>query len=117
MSYFFGNKFLDIGPLEKNPVSQSLKDLFFAACQIGNTEKIRACLTLKMDINYPNKDDQTGLMVCAYYKQNSVLDLLLQQQSLDVNKVDKNGYTAVHYAASNNNTTAVIKLSRYFCCA
>ena len=67
MSYKLRYKLPDFGPFETNPVSQSLKDLFFAACLIGNTEKIRACLTLEMDINYPNKDDQTGLMVCSNY--------------------------------------------------
>ena len=92
MSYKLRYKLPDFGPSETNPVSQSLKDLFFAACLIGNTEKIRACLTLEMDINYPNKDDQTGLMVCAYHKQNSALGMLLQDPSLDVNKVDKHGY-------------------------
>ena len=65
-----------------------------------------------MDINYPNKDDQTGLMVCAYHRQHSALDMLLQKPYLDVNKVDKHGYTAVHYVSSNNNTTAVKILCR-----
>ena len=47
--------------------STDIKDLFIYACQKNDLEKVKACITLGMDINWITPDEKwSGLTASAY---------------------------------------------------
>jgi len=69
-----------------------------AACEQGDIERVRELLTEGLaDINN-DYDDRTPLMHATYNNQTSVVSLLLTYKDLALDKVTKNGYTALHFA-------------------
>ena len=75
----------------------------------GNIEEVRAALGRGEDVNCLNRIQlvQTGLMLAVINKHNSIVKLLLEQPTVDLNLTDHQGYTALHYAANHNNVEAV----------
>ena len=72
----------------------------------GSFFLVRAALARGEDVNgeYSN---QTGLMCAVMRGHNSIVRLLLEQPTLDLNLTDGEGYTALHYAAKCDNVEAV----------
>jgi ankyrin repeat protein len=98
-------------------MSASLNELFLAACESLNIEKISACLTIEVDINTgEGRYGTTGLMACvaraASQECDRATELLLQQPGLDINKQNYTTQASALYLASfHSNHTAVAKLS------
>ena len=76
----------------------------------GNENGVRSSLCLAFaqggrrdDINSKDRDNVTGLMWALLKKHNSIVRLLLEQQSLNLNCTSVNGKTALHYAAQVGN--------------
>ena len=81
-------------------------------CSLGHVEGVRAALAKGEDVNDVNDDNQTVLMylaaICSRSENHfSILRLLLEQPSIDVNVVDKNRLTALHVATQQGNIAAV----------
>ena len=81
--------------------------LFHELCATGGLEGVRALLAQGEDINAGNEDDWTGLMIALFNRHNSVVELLLQQASQDINRSDNYGTTAIHYASASDNVTGL----------
>ena len=84
--------------------------LLWELCSGGQVEEVRAALERGADVNYKNPKNQTVLMNTATEcseKYVSILRLLLEQPSIEVNLADDKGCTALHKATCNGNIEAV----------
>ena len=71
-------------------------------------EGVRTALARGEDVNAGNENDHlTGLMLALSNKHNSMVELLLQQPTLNINKVDIHGATAFHLTCATNNVTGL----------
>ena len=67
--------------------NKTLGFLFFNACSEGNVDHVRHCIGLNVDINcYDQHTGLTGLIISAFNNQCGVVELLLLQPGIDVNK-------------------------------
>ena len=76
-------------------------------CLSGKLAEVRAALARGQDVNIKDKGNRTGLMWAVRRKHNLIVRLLLEQPTVDLNRTDLNGETALHYAAVNGNVEAV----------
>ena len=93
--------------LKKNKV-------FVQYCMDGKVEEAKQAL---IDGQDPNERANwnpcyTPLALAVIKKQNSIVELLLQQPQIDLNLENKNGDTALHDACYFNNPLAVANLGR-----
>ena len=58
-------------------------------------------------MNSKDEHSTTGLMWAVQMEHNSILKLLLEQPTLDLNCTDNDGYTALHCAIDYGNVEAV----------
>ena len=73
-------------------------------CMDGDIEGVQAAIDNGADVN--EEDDlfgKTGLMWAFYRNHNNVVQLLLNQPQIDVNKVDQLGRSALHHAVLGAN--------------
>ena len=68
---------------------------------MGDLEKLREAIDRGEDVNDTSFDNDTGLMWAVKDKHNSIVRLLLEQPTLDLNCTDVDGYTALHWAFDN----------------
>ena len=76
-------------------------------CQLGKLAEVRAALARGEDVNSKDKLNQTGLMWAVIQNHNSIVRLLLEQPTADLNYTDVNRFSALHCAASYDNVEAV----------
>ena len=76
-------------------------------CEKGKLTEVRAALARGEDVNSKNGDNQTGLMWAVKRNHNSIVKLLLEQPTTDLNCIDFDGKTALHHAATYDNVEAV----------
>ena len=76
-------------------------------CEQGKLAEVRAALTRGEDVNGRSRYNVTGLMLAAMFKHNSIVRLLLEQPTVDLNCTDTTGTTALHHAAAVDNVEAV----------
>ena len=77
-------------------------------CKEGNLAGVRAALARGEDVNNGRGSfNRTGLMLAVLNKHNSIVRLLLEQPTVDLNCTDIHGYTALHYAAFQGDVEAV----------
>ena len=73
----------------------------------GNIQWVKSALCLARargeDINCKDQDDVTGLMWALLKKHNSIVRLLLEQPTMNLNCTSVNGKTALHFAAQVGN--------------
>ena len=82
----------------------SLPDL----CLSGKLDEMRAALARGVDVNERRPTfAQTGLMMAVGYNKHSIVRLLLEQPTLDLNATDHMEWTALHYAAWGGNVEGV----------
>ena len=70
-------------------------------CEQGNLAGVRAALARGEDVNSKDADNRTGLMCALMQKHNSIVRLLLEQPTLDLNCSSGVGRTALHWAFNN----------------
>ena len=70
-------------------------------CEQGNLAGVRAALARGEDVNSKDGNNTTGLMWAVKQKHNSIVRLLLEQPTLDLNCSDGVGRTALHWAFNN----------------
>ena len=76
-------------------------------CEEGELAEERAALARGEDVNSKNNDNKTGLMWAVESKHNSIVRLLLEQPTADLNCTNVHGWTALHFAAKHDNVEAV----------
>ena len=76
-------------------------------CRVGNLDKVRRALARGEDVNSKDEFDRTGLVLAVLHKRNSVVRLLLEQPTVDLNCTNQNGTTALHYAVDDDNVEGV----------
>ena len=72
---------------------------------------MQAAIDNGADVNeedsWENYFGSTGLMFALDYSHNNVVQLLLNHPQIDVNKVNRRGYCALHYAVDPDNDEAM----------
>ena len=79
-------------------------------CRTGDLAEVRKAIARGEDVNekfWTGVGKKTGLMLAVECKHNSIVKLLLEQPTLDLNLTDRDGWTALHFAASHDNVAAV----------
>ena len=80
---------------------------FWQLCDDGDLEGVRAAIARGEDVNGGDNQNMTGLMWALVMEHNSVVNVLLQQPSLDINRIASNGNTAIHWSCSCGNMTGL----------
>ena len=76
-------------------------------CRVGNLDKVRRALARGEDVNNKDEFDRTGLVLAVLHKRNSVVRLLLEQPTVDLNCILQHGTTALHFAVDDDNVEGV----------
>ena len=72
-------------------------------CFMGDLAKVREAIGRGEDVNDKSFMNSTGLMLAVDKKHNSIVKLLLEQPTLDLNLTDLDGWTALHLVAIKGN--------------
>merc|ERR1712080_126923 len=89
--------------------------VFVASCESGDIGAVREGLQAGVGVNCMGRDDSTGLMRAIAMRHNQVVELLLQQQDIDINKPSMGAeqITPLQVACISDNTWAIQKLSSH----
>ena len=79
---------------------------------MGELAKVREAIGQGEDVNDKSFADNTGLMLAVAFKHISIVKLLLEQPTLDLNLTDSNGWTVLHSAAYYDNVEVANTLGR-----
>ena len=74
---------------------------------MGWLAEVREALERGEDVNSKDNFNETGLMSAVVENHNSIVRLLLEQPTTDLNCSSLSGYTALHRAATFDNVEAV----------
>ena len=97
---------------EGEPVQQngtSIPVPLWKLCEEGRLDEVREALANGVNVNseqclhYSEADNTTGLMLALKHYHNHIVELLLEQPSLDLNIITFSGKTALHFAAESGN--------------
>ena len=114
---------LKCSPSKNKIVSQQ----FLEACRMGKSERVSYCLSHGADVNATYQYDPTtlaptywiarggetsGLMLACQLGYPSVVARLVEEQDLDVNFQDKDGFTAAYLAVKLGLTECISALAR-----
>ena len=69
---------------------------FHELCKVGDLEGVSAALQAGTDVNSKTQNGRTGLVRALEGRHTSVVRLLLEQEDIDINVVDRGGRTALH---------------------
>ena len=72
-------------------------------CRYGDLEGVKAALQSNADVNRKDKYGATGLIWAVFNNHNSVVDLLLNTPTIDVNWKNDEGWCALHFAVICSN--------------
>ena len=95
----------------------SLVELFLDSCMTGDAVKVRAALTLGVNIKASNKNGFTALHFAIWTNQPEVVDVLLEIKDSclvgtpDVNVVNIHGDSPLHVACAMGRAWAVSRLA------
>eukprot|EP01026_Neomeris_dumetosa_P076359 TRINITY_DN8187_c0_g1_i20.p1 TRINITY_DN8187_c0_g1~~TRINITY_DN8187_c0_g1_i20.p1 ORF type:complete len:275 (-),score=18.99 TRINITY_DN8187_c0_g1_i20:408-1232(-) len=73
-----------------------------AACESGQRDIIESLLKFNVDINKCTRDGSTPLIIAVKFGNTYILDLLLDNPQINVNRQDINGRSALHWAVLLN---------------
>ena len=75
-------------------------------CRYGNIEEVQAAIDNGANVNLDGCEDTggtTGLMLALDENNINVVQLVLNHPQTDINKVDEDGYCALHWAVGEDN--------------
>ena len=102
------------GLIESNLASYTQNEttaLRFAAAR-GDAATVRTIIKEGIDVNIPNDEGRTALMLAAVEGDQRVVSLLLDTPGIDVNQQDSFGRTALREAVENKHTDIAEQLLR-----
>ena len=77
---------------------------FWRSCENGDIEGVQAAIDNGADVNDEDIRGRTGLMRALLNShRNDVVQLLLNHPKIDINRDDRYGQCALHYAVSEDN--------------
>ena len=85
-------------------------DALMYAARAGQLETAEQLISLGACLTHRNDDKITALMLAAKSGNSDLVKLLSGDDSAFINRVDLNGYNAVHYAASSGHLDIIEKL-------
>ena len=77
--------------------------LFWELCADGEIEGVQAAIDIGADVNEDSYWGATGLMLALSNSHNNVVQLLLHHPQININKVDLDGCSALHWAVTGDN--------------
>ena len=89
-------------PSEQKETMGDLR-VFMEMCRDGDIDGVEAAIDNGADVNEADGFGVTGLMYALEESHNNVVQLLLQHPLIDINKVDRDGWSALHYAVVRDN--------------
>lgn len=101
-------KTLEKGALAKAPELSELEKTFLDAAPSGDLLLFSKCLAKGVDCNVVlNHEGNTALHQICVLGRYRFLPLILNAPAIDVNKIDKKGNSALHYAATYNHDSPI----------
>jgi ankyrin repeat protein len=91
---------------------KSLKELFLGACRAGDEARVRAAITLEVDVNVVDSDNSTGLTWAIHNGHEIIMKILLEQLGIDINRVNTLGWFALSLACAHGHVWALAGLAR-----
>ena len=79
------------------------REFCWQLCWDGDIEGVQAAIDNGVDVNEGKRWGTTGLMWALQRSPNGVVELLLQHRQIDINKVNAEGLSAVHFAVCGGN--------------
>ena len=76
---------------------------FVELCVYGDIEGVQAAIANGADVNEASGFGATGLMLALNRSHNNVVQVLLQHPQIDINKVNRRGDNALHFAVILDN--------------
>lgn len=81
--------------------------------EFGATELVQQCLVYEADPSLQDLTGQTALMKAAYRNHYGAVEILLQHNASLVEQIDKDGWSALTYAATQGNEVLIKLLIQY----
>ena len=72
--------------------------VFISAVKKNDERVVKLLLDAEIDVNLQGKDEDTALIVATQCNHEAIVQLLLQQKAIIIDKADNLGYTALHHA-------------------
>ena len=76
---------------------------FWELCNAGDVEAVKAAIDNGADVNEANAFGRTGLMYALYQSHNDVVRVLLQHPHIEINQVNVDGQSALHWVVDRDN--------------
>lgn len=80
------------------------------AAEKNNIETIRLLITAGIDVKAQTNLGATALHAAATCDNSAAIEELIKVKDININDIDFQGYTALHYATMQNNNSAIITL-------
>ena len=115
MSWFsFLNKIRNNKKISNKYVNDIIdRELFVKYSENGDLDGVERLLINNIDVNLPNKDGYTALMMASRNGHLNVVDLLLFFREIDIYIQNKYEYTAMEMASENEHMDIVNKLLNF----
>ena len=98
---------------DPDPDLDTVKELFFEACDYNNLSDAEDALTLGADVNWRDARGWAGLHIAAAENYRSLLELLLAQSGVDVNiEISGSGATPLMIACQEGHEKILRRLSQ-----
>ena len=76
---------------------------FYQLCYDGDIEGVQAAIDNGADVNEEDNKGVTGLMWALYRNHNNVVQVLLHHPQINIDIVNEDGNSALHWAVWNDN--------------
>ena len=103
---------LDAGGRVDLPADRSAMQPLHWACTTGHVEVAAILLSRRGDVNALDARCTSPLMIAAQYGHRDLLEALLDQPTCDASTLDRDGDSAIHWAAYKDNVPALAALAR-----
>lgn len=103
-------EYLDLVLAQPRFVAANIGFYFVELCAAGDLEGVKKLLEDGVDVNSLDLWNRTGLMAALERKQSEMAIFLLKQDGIDVNIGDKNGWTAMSFAADDDENSGCLAM-------
>jgi len=108
------DKGVNVNVMNERREFRGIEDVFLEACSVGSYDIVKLCIGNGVNVNVKNTDGSCGI---HYVSDPNIgiecLRMLLKCKDIDVDVIDENGMTALHYACQRNDVRKVQLLAKY----